>query len=372
MMAVTTEQYRTAMGKTDTQAWEEYAKSDRNESLIDIRNRIRAADPTISAGVGGIADVGVSSVGTTAGAGGALARFRSKSGGAGITADVAGAGVGDVGTTAGGVGGAGTISGGSLSELLKTLTSQYEETRTGKQKRYEEGKGILQSIVEQFGPGYLKGEEKRMLADMEQGMVGRGLGGTTRPAAVGMGIKADIRDRATQARTGAMTNVAQFMAGFQDIYPDPGTLAHLATGGFSGLLQEKQVEAGERQAALEQHYRIISGTAGGGGGGATGGVTGGGAGDSGSGGWRPFEESLSLMPSRRSGLVLDTSPSPSGYENYISGGVGPSTPAGSGQQSITTPGPGVASKTVSFGPTNTGAGAATYGVNDTWWKGVQR
>jgi hypothetical protein len=125
-----------------------------------------------------------------------------------------------------------------LSGLLKTLTTDYEETRTAKQKRYDEGIGILQSIVEQFGPGYLKGEETKTLAAMEQGMVGRGLGGTTRPAAVGTGIKADIRDRQTRARTGAMTNVANFMAGFQDLAPTPGTLAHLATGGFSGLLQQ--------------------------------------------------------------------------------------------------------------------------------------
>ena len=212
---------------------------------------------------------------------------------------------------------------GNLTELLKSLTSQYEETRTAKQQRYEEGKGILEGIVEQFGPGYLKGEEQAQLASMEQGMVGRGLGGTTRPAAVGVGIKARTRERVTAARTGAMTNVAQFMAGFQDIYPQPGTLASLATS---------------------------------------------------------MEAIKSGIPSAPPMLV---GAGPSQTPTYLPSTL--SAPA-TGQAAPTTgPGPGVASATVGFGPSAqpTGAGAATYGVNgglspwqqqqasESWWRGVQ-
>ena len=172
-----------------------------------------------------------------------------------------------------------------LGGLLRTLVSDYQQTRVKREKRYTEGIGILEGVVEQFGPGYLKGEEKKTLASMEQGMVGRGLGGTTRPAAEGTGIKADIRDRQTRARTGAMTNVAQFMANFQDVSPDPSTLAHLATGGFSGLLQEQLARAqggplGEpfRGFTVDYGDRDGGGGFGGGAGGGGGGVSGGGGG----------------------------------------------------------------------------------------------
>lgn len=243
-------------------------------------------------------------------------------GAAGSTGGVTGGATRTAAKTGGGTTGGGA---GNLTELLKSLTSQYEETRAVKQQRYEEGKGILEGIVEQFGPGYLKGEEQAQLASMEQGMIGRGLGGTTRPAAVGVGIKARTRERATAARTGAMTNVAQYMAGFQDIYPQPGTLASLATS----------MEA------------IRSGT-----------------------------------PSAPPMLI---GAGPSQTPTYLPSTL--SAPA-TGQAGPTTgPGPGVASRTVGFGPSapspGTGAGAATYGVSggltpwqqqqasESWWRGVQ-
>ena len=233
------------------------------------------------------------------GAAGATSMYAGGGLGAGRHPRTGGAGATAVRTTAGGTTGGGA---GNLSELLKTLTSQYEETRTAKQQRYEEGKGILEGIVEQFGPGYLKGEEQAQLASMEQGMVGRGLGGTTRPVAVGVGIKARTRERATAARTGAMTNVAQFMAGFQDIYPQPGTLASLATS---------------------------------------------------------MEAIKSGIPSAPPMLV---GAGPSQTPTYLPSTL---SPPATGQAGPTTgPGPGVASATVGFGPSAqpTGAGAATYGV----------
>ena len=249
-------------------------------------------------------------------AGGTAIGYPGGSGGA-----IGGTTGGTAGRTAGGTTGGGNV--GNLTDLLKTLTSQYEETRTAKQKRYEEGVGILQSIVEQFGPGYLKGEEQAQLASMEQGMVGRGLGGTTRPAAVGVGIKARTRERATAARTGAMTNVANFMAGFQDIYPQPGTLASLATSA---------------------------------------------------------EAIKSGIPSAPPMLV---GAGPSQTPTYLPSTL--SAPASGMAGPTTGPGPGVASATVGFGPSTspTGTGAATYGTtggldpwqqqyaNEFWWRGTQ-
>ncbi len=184
----------------------------------------------------------------------------------------------------------------NIPKLLQIMFEDYKGAKT-------EGTSILQQVAEMFGPGYLKGEETKMLAGMEQGMVGRGLGGTTRPAAVGMGIKADIRDRRTKAKTGAMTNIANFMAAMS---PTPGTLAHLATGGFSGMLDQQRLAL---QAAGQ------------------------------SGGLGPMaSQGLSVF-----GRPLNQSIAPTG-------GGGGGTTAGGGW----TPG-GL--------PSNTGAGAATYGIS---------
>lgn len=177
----------------------------------------------------------------------------------------------------------------NLPGLLQMMFKDYEESRTAKQARYTEGKGILENIVNMFGPGYLKGEEKKMLAEMEQGMVGRGLGGTTRPAAAGMGIKADIRGREMRGRAGAMTNVAQYMAGFQDLAPTPGTLAHLATGGFSGMLEQQKLAFAEQEAGrgYDPFGRPIAPAGGGGGAGAGGAGGRAGGGTTAGGGWTP-------------------------------------------------------------------------------------
>jgi len=130
-----------------------------------------------------------------------------------------------------------------LDTLLKELTADYEETRATRDARYTEGKGILEGIVQQFGPDFLKGEEKKMLASAEQASVGRGMGGTTKPVAVSTGIKSQIRDRQTAAKTGAMTNVANYMMGWQDIYPSAGSLMSAELGKEGLSLQESEGEA---------------------------------------------------------------------------------------------------------------------------------
>lgn len=247
----------------------------------------------------------------------------------GVSAVGGSAGAGAVGTAGGGGGtaGGGTTPAG-IKDLLDMFTSQYEESRAAKEKRYEGGLGILEEVAGMFGPGYLKGEETKTLAAMEQGMVGRGLGGTTRPAAVGTGIKADIRDRATKGRAGAMTNIAQYMSGYQETAPTPGTLASLATS---------------------------------------------------------MEAIKSGVPSAPPALIGTGTGSEPGGPAYMAGAANLMNPV---QQTgpTTGPGPGVASQTISFGPSAqpaTGAGAATYGVtggltpwqqqqaSESWWRGVQ-
>lgn len=139
-----------------------------------------------------------------------------------------GGGSGSAGST--GSGGGGSVSTGNLKQLGQKFLADYEKARTTREGRFQTGMGILSEVADMFGPGFLKGEEQLALTQMEQEMVGRGLSSTTRPAALSVGMKAQFRDRATKARAGAMTNIANFISGFQDIYPSPGTIANLALG----------------------------------------------------------------------------------------------------------------------------------------------
>jgi len=208
------------------------------------------------------------------------------------------------------------------------MRADYEAAVKARRERYEGGIGILEEVAGMFGPEYLKGEEKRTLADVEQAMVGRGLGGTTRPAAVGAGVKADIRSRALKGRAGAMTNIAQYMAGFQDIYPQPGTLASLATS---------------------------------------------------------MEAIRSRVPTAPPALI--SAGGDPGGPTYMARAANLADPTTATEQRTTFAGPGVASATAGFGPSVSepaaGTGAAVYGVSggltpwqqqqasNFWWRGVQ-
>ncbi len=120
----------------------------------------------------------------------------------------------------------------NIEKLLQSLQAERKQ-------RYEAGLGELRKVADMYGPDYLKGQERTALAGMEQSMVGRGLGGTTRPGAVGAGMKAGFEGQRIEARAGAGRNIAEYMANF----PGAQTEAYLATGGFSGQLQEEAMRA---------------------------------------------------------------------------------------------------------------------------------
>ncbi|RKY08367.1 MAG: hypothetical protein DRP65_09205 [Planctomycetota bacterium] len=111
----------------------------------------------------------------------------------------------------------------NLGELLNTLRGERAQ-------RYQSGFNILRGVADLFGPGYMKGAERGALASMEQSMASRGLGGTTRPGALSVGIKQGFEDIRRTRLADAMTNLGQFIGGSM---PSASTLAHLATGGFS-------------------------------------------------------------------------------------------------------------------------------------------
>jgi len=120
---------------------------------------------------------------------------------------------------------------------LKGLLASMRQERASK---YAGGLSNLQDVTKLFDPSYGKGMERSALATMEQNMVGRGLSNTTRPGALSVGIKSEIEDTRKSRLADAMSNVSQFM---QSNTPSAGEISHLATGGFSGLLAEKQLRS---------------------------------------------------------------------------------------------------------------------------------
>jgi hypothetical protein len=109
-------------------------------------------------------------------------------------------------------------------ELLDQFLQSYTSGR-------DTGVDMLQGVADLYGPNYLKGAENRALASMEQSMVGRGISNFTVPVSASIGLRQSFEDERLRGRAGAMTNIADFISRF---YPSPGTLAHLATGGFGG------------------------------------------------------------------------------------------------------------------------------------------
>lgn len=135
----------------------------------------------------------------------------------------------------------------TISSLLGGLHKDYVQARDRRLKRYEQGLGEHRKRLDLYGKEYVSGQERTALAAATQRFAGSGMGGTTRPVAVSAGMRAGFEDVRREQRSGIMGDTANYMAGFKDIYPEPSTLSHLATGGFSGMLQEQQL--GMQQAA---------------------------------------------------------------------------------------------------------------------------
>ena len=135
-----------------------------------------------------------------------------------------------------------------LAGLLKRFTDEYGEARTARQGQFESGMSDLSSVIETYQPGggSTAGLLQTGMAPIEQQMVSRGLSGTTRPGAVRAGMAADIESQRLAGEAGAKTSQAGYGAGFEDIAPTAGTISHLATGGFSGLLSRDIAEAAAR------------------------------------------------------------------------------------------------------------------------------
>jgi len=130
------------------------------------------------------------------------------------------------------------------------LSGILESLRQERSNKYQTGLGAMQRAAGLFGPSYMKGAETSALASMEQSMVGRGLSGTTRPGALSVGIKQGFEDIRRTRLSDALSNIGQYAQGAM---PTAGDIAHLATGGFSGLLSRDIATEQANQAVRAQN-----------------------------------------------------------------------------------------------------------------------
>lgn len=129
-----------------------------------------------------------------------------------------------------------------LRGLLGRMESQYEEAKKESEQRYKSGLADLAEIAGLFGPGYGAGAKQEVLAESGQALTGRGLAGTTRKMAEAGGIEAYFENLRKGKLAEALKGTAAYQQNFPQIYPEAGELAHLATGGYSGLLGKEQLQ----------------------------------------------------------------------------------------------------------------------------------
>ena len=144
-----------------------------------------------------------------------------------------------------------------IPKLYELLKSHFEQAETERKQKYTQGLGDLARVTELFGPGYGAGMKKAALAGMEQGMVGRGLGGTTRPAAVGAGMSAQFEDLRRDKMADALTRVAEYRRVSPQSTVTAGTLA-----GLSGVSGYGPMAGGEQPSLMQGFASSLLGGAG--------------------------------------------------------------------------------------------------------------
>lgn len=90
---------------------------------------------------------------------------------------------------------------------------------------HKSGINLLKQVIAMFDKSSITGAEKRTQAKFAQSAVSRGLAGSTVAPAVSAGLSKEFEDIRVGRLTEAMNNLANFFA-------SPGTIAHVATGGF--------------------------------------------------------------------------------------------------------------------------------------------
>ena len=131
-----------------------------------------------------------------------------------------------------------------LAGLLKQFTSEYDTTKTEREKRYGAGVSELTDIVNMFKPGgeFATKMTGSAMGAAETGFAGAGLGGVM-PQKASNPLIAAINRMRSLGESSALTQRAGYKAAFPKIYADPSAITNLATGGFSGLTQQLLAES---------------------------------------------------------------------------------------------------------------------------------
>ncbi|NIT61563.1 MAG: hypothetical protein GWN67_20485 [Phycisphaerae bacterium] len=139
----------------------------------------------------------------------------------------------------------------TMSSLFQRLYEDYAKGEKERTQRYESGLGDLAQMTGLFGPGYGAGMEKEAIAGATQSLIGRGLGGTTRPGAVSGGLKARFEDMRRGRLAGALSRVAEYKRTAPESTATAGVLSHLATGGFGAGLSAEKLDLAQQTALMQ-------------------------------------------------------------------------------------------------------------------------
>ena len=143
-----------------------------------------------------------------------------------------------------------------LGQWLGKMYGQYTTGRAEEKAMFGKGVGALEQYADIFRPGGEYGAgieamigrgEKKAVASGYQNLVSAGLSNTTMPMhlqqtyqeEIGMPTRLRAEDTRMERLGGALGSLGQMYAGYDAGGPTGGDIAHMATGGFSTMMQSR-------------------------------------------------------------------------------------------------------------------------------------
>ena len=101
-------------------------------------------------------------------------------------------------------------------KLSNTLGTQVAEDRTKQLGRESGAIAALKEAMALFDENYGKGAENRALTAASSNLISSGLGNTTRPGAVSVGLSAEFEDMRRGRMSSALSNLPSFLGSYRD------------------------------------------------------------------------------------------------------------------------------------------------------------
>ncbi|KKM28013.1 hypothetical protein LCGC14_1568940 [marine sediment metagenome] len=163
-----------------------------------------------------------------------------------------------------------------LGAWLGKMYGQYTTGRAEEKAMFGKGVGALEQYADIFRPGGEYGAgieamigrgEKKAVASGYQNLVSAGLANTTMPMhlqqtyqeEIGMPTRLRAEDVRMERLGGALGSLGQMYAGYDAGGPTGGDIAHMATGGFSTMMQSRIADMNAQQAAFDRTARNQAG-----------------------------------------------------------------------------------------------------------------